>query len=135
MKYGAGLFYESQEAKDIYDARLAHILNYQGAHSGQVWKNWSDVIMAFDLQNEPFAPKPEECTYDTAQEWVCGRAQGMRSVLGDSAIKIASGGFGGDISHGCTFMSAAVNCAELDIISGKSMIPNLVSLRTHSSRS
>lgn len=76
--------------------------------------------MGFDLQNEPFASKTEECTYNSAQRWACGRAKTMRSVLGgNNPIKIATGGFGGDISHGCTFMSSAMQCPEIDIISGK----------------
>ncbi|KAI6081001.1 glycoside hydrolase [Hypoxylon rubiginosum] len=115
--YGSGYFYEKQEAFDDYDARLGHVLNYKGKSSGQVWKNWHAAIMAFDLQNEPMSTKTEECTGTAGANWVCGRAQYMRSVLGaNNPIKIASGGLGGDISKGCTFMSAAVNCGQLDMI-------------------
>lgn len=116
--FGSGFFYESQEAYDAFDARLTHILNYQGAHSGQVWKNWSDVIMAFDIQNEPFASEASKCFQASAGEWACGRAATMRNVLGgNNPIKIATGGFGGDISHDCTFEAAATTCPQIDIVS------------------
>lgn len=48
--WGAGYFYESPDAFEAYDARLTHILNYKGATSGRVWKEWSDAIMSFNLQ-------------------------------------------------------------------------------------
>ncbi|KAI0467775.1 glycoside hydrolase [Xylaria cf. heliscus] len=116
-RYGSGYFYEQQAAFDDYDARLSHVLNYKGKTSGQVWKNWSKAIMAFDLQNEPMATKTSECQTDAGAQWVCGRAQHMRSILGaTNPIKISSGGIGGDISKNCNFMAAAVNCAQLDII-------------------
>ncbi|KAH8165082.1 hypothetical protein CIB48_g3159 [Xylaria polymorpha] len=116
-RYGSGYFYEQQAAFDDYDARLSHVLNYKGKTSGQMWKNWSKAIMAFDLQNEPMSTKVSECQTDAGAKWVCGRAQHMRSVLGaNNPIKISSGGIGGDISKKCNFMSAAVNCGQLDMI-------------------
>lgn len=48
--WGAGYFYEKQEAFDAYDARLSAILNYKGATSGQIWKNWNSAILSFNLQ-------------------------------------------------------------------------------------
>lgn len=126
--YGSGYFYEQQAAFDDYDARLTHVLNYQGKSSGKVWKHWSEAIMAFDLQNEPMSTKTEECTSGAGAEWVCGRAQHMRSVLGaDNPIKISSGGIGGDISKNCNFMDAAVNCAALDLIAVHRYADNLAS--------
>ncbi|KAI0117633.1 glycoside hydrolase [Hypoxylon sp. NC0597] len=116
-RYGSGYFYEQQAAFDDYDARLSHVLNYKGEFSGQVWKDWSDAIMAFDLQNEPMSTKTSECTTTAGANWVCGRAQHMRSILGvNNPIRISSGGIGGDISKGCTFMPAAINCDQLDMI-------------------
>ncbi|KAK5989661.1 hypothetical protein PT974_07916 [Cladobotryum mycophilum] len=116
--YGAGYFYEQQGAYEVFDNRLKAILNYKGAHSGKVWKDWNEVILAFDIQNEPFASDPSKCQYATAGTWACGRAQTMRTALGkNNKIKIATGGFGGDISHGCTFLSAAMTCADIDIVS------------------
>lgn len=75
--------------------------------------------MAFNLQNEPFAAEASKCQQPSAEEWICGRSTHMRDVLGgDSPIQVASGGFGGDISHGCTFVG--MNCEKLDIASGES---------------
>ncbi|KAI1758716.1 glycoside hydrolase [Hypoxylon sp. FL1150] len=75
-----------------------HVLKYKGKSSNHVWKNWNAAIMAFDLQNEPMLTKTEEHTGTAGTNW------------------IASGSLGGDISQGCTFMPAAVNCAQLDMI-------------------
>lgn len=41
---------KKKEAFDAYDARLSYILNYQGATSGKVWKEWTDAIFGFNLQ-------------------------------------------------------------------------------------
>ncbi|RKU49363.1 hypothetical protein DL546_001301 [Coniochaeta pulveracea] len=116
--WGPGYFYEVQDAFNAYDNRLSFILNYQGKYSGKVWKNWKAAIMGFDLQNEPMAPKLSECTNGDVHGWVCGRAAHMRTVLGaQNPIKIGSGGIGGDYSHGCNLLPAALNCPQLDMIS------------------
>ena len=116
--YGAGYFYEQAAPIAAYDNRLKAILNYKGKYSGQVWKDWTSVIMAFDLENEPFSSKTAECQTGYASSWACGRAQTLRSTLGaESPIKIATGGFGGDISQGCTWAAGAASCPEIDIIS------------------
>jgi hypothetical protein len=76
--------------------------------------------MGFDVQNEPMAPKQSECTNNDVHGWLCGRAAHMRSVLGaENAIKIGSGGIGGDYYWNCNFMQAALQCPELDMISGE----------------
>ncbi|KAJ2985581.1 hypothetical protein NUW58_g5454 [Xylaria curta] len=94
-QYGSRSFYEQQAAFYDYDARLSHVLNYKGKSSGKVWKDWSEVIMAFDLQNEPMSSKASKCDTSTTSEWVCGRAQHMRRVLGaNNPIRISSGGVG-----------------------------------------
>lgn len=116
--WGPGYFYEEQDAFNAYDNRLSFILNYPRKYSGKVWKSWHAAIMAFDLQNEPMAPKLSECTDGDIHGWVCGRAAHMRAVLGAAnLIKIASGGISGDYSHGCSFLPAALNCPQLDMIS------------------
>ncbi|KAI0006472.1 glycoside hydrolase family 5 protein [Xylariaceae sp. FL0662B] len=109
-------FYSSQDAMDAYDKRIDHILQYTGAYSGKVWKDWSDAILAFDLQNEPMSPDATVCQDGDKAGWLCGRAEHMRATLGASPIKIATGGIGGDISHGCTFIEAATQCDAIDLI-------------------
>lgn len=49
-RWGAGYFYQSQDAFTAYDNRLAYILNYKGAYSGKVWKSWPEAIVSFNLQ-------------------------------------------------------------------------------------
>ena len=120
-RWGSGFFYEKQDAFDMYDARLSHILNYKGKYSGKVWKNWHDGIMGFDLQNEPMTTKPSECLDGDTHGWICGRAKHLRKVLGDkNPIKVATGGIGGDFSHQCNLISAATQCDALDLISSTS---------------
>ncbi|KAL1872685.1 hypothetical protein Daus18300_004231 [Diaporthe australafricana] len=141
--WGAQSFYESQEAFEAYDARLTHILNYKGATSGRVWKDWREAIMGFNLQarifrpthslqsgslswlnyltqlaqNEPMSPTGSHCTGGDTHGWICGRATHMREQLGqDNPIIVTSGGIGGDFSHGCTFVEAATSCPALDAI-------------------
>lgn len=53
-RWGAGYFYQKQEAFDAYDARLSYILDYKGVYSGKVWKNWPQAIFSFNIQvNSP----------------------------------------------------------------------------------
>ncbi|KAI1213559.1 glycoside hydrolase family 5 protein [Annulohypoxylon truncatum] len=116
-KWGKDNFYTSQDAFDAYDKRIDYILNYKGATSGQVWKDWSDAIMAFDIQNEPMSADTSVCKNNDQKGWLCGRAKKFRSVLGaGNKIQIATGGVGGDISHDCNFIKAATSCAEIDLI-------------------
>lgn len=143
--YGYGFFYEKQEAFDAYDARLSAILNYKGATSGKVWKEWSDAILSFNLQvcirsnispsslvalmvnssmltkksqNEPMTPDPSACKNGDAHNWLCGRAGHLRQELGaDNPILVSTGGVGGDISNDCTFISAVTDCDAVDLIS------------------
>ncbi|KAI0379660.1 glycoside hydrolase family 5 protein [Hypomontagnella monticulosa] len=116
-KWSKTNFYSSKDAADAYDKRIEYILNYKGATSGKVWKEWSDAIMAFDLQNEPMSPDTSVCKNNDKSGWLCGRAKKFRQVLGaDNKIQIATGGIGGDISHECTFIKAATSCAEIDLM-------------------
>ncbi|KAI0138633.1 glycoside hydrolase family 5 protein [Hypoxylon sp. NC0597] len=117
QKWGKSSFYTSQDAFDAYDRRIEHILNYTGKYSKKQWKSWGDAIMAFDLQNEPMSPDTSVCKSNDSKGWLCGRAKKFRSVLGaDNKIQIATGGIGGDISHDCTFIKAATQCKEIDLI-------------------
>ncbi|KAK8091849.1 hypothetical protein PG997_002210 [Apiospora hydei] len=116
-KWGSAGFYQDQAAFEAYDARLSYILNYKGASSGKVWKEWSDAIMGFDLQNEPFTANTSACTSNDAHDWACGRATHLRAELGPHNPQlVASGGLGGDYSHGCTFMARAMTCAAFDAV-------------------
>ncbi|KAI5925556.1 glycoside hydrolase superfamily [Camillea tinctor] len=84
-KWGPGSFYEDPAAAKQYDARLSHILSHKGKTSGKQWKTWSDAILAFDIQNEPFNAKVDECKNNKAKNWVCDRAKHLRSELGSKS--------------------------------------------------
>ncbi|KAH7150925.1 glycoside hydrolase superfamily [Fusarium sp. MPI-SDFR-AT-0072] len=116
-RWGSGYFYEKQDAFDAYDARLSYILNYKGTYSGKVWKNWPHAIFSFNLQNEPMTPGPSNCKNGDPSGWACGRATFMRNAGLDSHILISTGGLGGDLSHGCTFLPAVTQCKAIDAIS------------------
>lgn len=114
QKYGTG-FYTNTEAKSKYDARIASILNYTSKSSGKRWGDWSDAIMGFDVQNEPFASTLDTCSGNDASDWLCGRAGNMKKLLNNN-IKISTGGVGGDISHNCNFMKKAMECDAIDLV-------------------
>ncbi|KAK9419445.1 putative mannan endo-1,4-beta-mannosidase [Seiridium unicorne] len=124
-KWGSSSFYTDQNAATQYDKRIDYILNYQGKTSGKAWKEWGDAIMGFDIQvkledmqsNEPFNAKASVCKDSNAAKWVCDRATHMRETLGsDNKIQVSTGGLGGDISNGCTFIESATSCKALDLI-------------------
>lgn len=123
-KYGHA-FYQNDEPQNIYDRRLQHILEYIGKHTGRAWKDFEDVILAFDLQNEPYVGVKDGAGVDCAgmaqndKDWVCKRATKMRDILGGSQIKIATGGLGGADSNGCSFLSTAMACNAIDAIASE----------------
>lgn len=115
------------------------MVNYKGKYSGKLWKEWTDGILAFDLQvrtyfplsvsvlliqnpsfsqqNEPMCADTTLCKNNDEAKWLCDIALAMRiSLGGQNPIKIASGGIGGDESHGCTTIQAATSCGQIDII-------------------
>ncbi|KAI4711717.1 hypothetical protein J4E89_003159 [Alternaria sp. Ai002NY15] len=121
QKYGdAPTFYSSSDAKADYDNRLNEMLNYQSPNFGKAWKDMEEVIMAFDLQNEPLIGQIDLLNANDPDDWLCGRAGSLRSALGSSNIKIATGGVGG--SHYCcdhefNTLEKAMQCDAIDIIS------------------
>jgi mannan endo-1,4-beta-mannosidase len=122
QKYGnASTFYSAQEAKTDYDKRLEAILSYQSPNfDGRTWKDLEEVILAFDLQNEPLIKQIDKLNANDPDDWLCGRAKAMSGCLGSSDIKIATGGVGG--SHYCcdhefNLLDKALKCGAIDIIS------------------
>ena len=96
---------------------MAHVLNYVSPSSGTPWGQWSDAILAFDVQNEPFQQAEDKASANDPDDWLCGRAGNMKTVMGSSGVKLATGGIGGDQSHGNNFMSKALYCDAIDIMS------------------
>lgn len=103
---------------DRNSARINYIMNYVSPCSGKAWKDWTEAIMGFDIENEPMTSDTSICTDNDTAGWLCSRAANMRQTLGaENPIKIGTGGIGGDISHNCNFMSSALSCPEIDMIS------------------
>ncbi|KAH9900470.1 glycoside hydrolase family 5 protein [Xylariomycetidae sp. FL2044] len=117
-KWNKKSFYTDSAALEAYNKRIDHIFNYKGKTSNKVWKEWSDAIFAFDIQNEPMSPDTSVCKSDgDSKGWLCNVAKHMRETLGaDNPIRIATGGIGGDDSHGCSMIKAATGCDQIDLI-------------------
>ncbi|KAG5825425.1 hypothetical protein H9Q74_004482 [Fusarium xylarioides] len=62
-------------------------------------------------------PGPSNCKNGDPAGWACGRATFMRNAGLDSHILISTGGLGGNISHGCNFLSAVTQCKAINAIS------------------
>ncbi|MCJ1440647.1 MAG: hypothetical protein MMC23_001133 [Stictis urceolatum] len=114
-------FYQDQTAMQQIDARYEHILNYVSPSSNKKWGDWSDAIFAFDIQNEPFQQASDLAGQNDPSDWLCGRAGNMKKNMGGSnstgGVLLATGGIGGDQSHGYNLMDKAVQCDAIDIIS------------------
>ncbi|KAI9753777.1 MAG: hypothetical protein M4579_005011 [Chaenotheca gracillima] len=113
-------FYGSDSAKSEYDARLAHILNYVSPSSGKKWGQWPDAIAAFDIENEPMIGSVGKLQDNDPDDWICGRAGNMQSVIGGSGVRIATGGIGGSdycCDHEFNLLDKALACDAIDIMS------------------
>jgi len=75
-------FYSNVNAKQRYDNRLASILNYKSPTSGKAWKDLSEVIVAFDIQNETMIDSPGKLQNIDLDDWICGRVGNMKKILG-----------------------------------------------------
>lgn len=113
--YGTS-FYSNSQAQTQYDARIKAILTYKSPSSGLAWGNWSEAILAFDLENEPFQFTSDGANNDPSG-WLCGRAANMKKYITDSNIKVATGGIGGDQSHNHNMLPAALACSSIDLMS------------------
>ncbi|RAR11698.1 glycoside hydrolase family 5 protein [Stemphylium lycopersici] len=85
-------FYQDASPIFDFDNRLTHILQHKNQllPGAPQWKDLSDYIFAFNIQNEGqghlrnnIAPAPG---------WWCDRSKKMRSIMGNSAILISTGG-------------------------------------------
>ena len=96
---------------------MAHILRYKSPSSGKAWGQWSQAILAFDIQNEPFQQAADQAKRNDPNDWLCGRAGKMKPIIGGSGVKLATGGVGGDQVHGYNLMPKAIECPAIDLIS------------------
>ncbi|KLO18933.1 glycoside hydrolase family 5 protein [Schizopora paradoxa] len=108
LQSDASAFYTNADAVSDYDNRITHILNYQSPNFGKAWKDLSEVIFAFDIENEAMGHLDV-----VAPDWWCGRAQTLRTVLGDSTIQITTGG-GVDLVS--SVRADFFTCSDIDIV-------------------
>ena len=87
-------FYSST-AKQEYDRRIAHILDFVSPSFGKLWSQLSEVTMAFGLQDEPMIASKGKLAAIDSDDWLYGRARNMKSTTYGSGVKIATGGIGG----------------------------------------
>lgn len=116
-------FYTDPQAIQRFDKRLKTILDYKGIYTQKVWKEFSDLIVGFDLQNEPFINKGDQCSMSREEvQWVCDRSTNLRRNLlpAGSPIRILSGGLGGDVDKGCGTPAIVQQCADLDVFASES---------------
>ncbi|OCL09864.1 glycoside hydrolase family 5 protein [Glonium stellatum] len=118
--HNSDTFYSSTDAKTNYDNRLKQILTYQSPNFGRPWASLSDVILAFDIQNEPMIGSTDMLENNDPNDWICGRAGVMKNILGNSNIKVATGGIGGSeycCNHEWNMLNKALYCDAIDIMS------------------
>ncbi|KAF8152990.1 glycoside hydrolase family 5 protein [Crassisporium funariophilum] len=101
-------FYTNANAIADYDNRLRHILNFKSPNFGVPWHQLSDAIFAFEIENEGMGHMNQ-----VAPNWWCGRANTIRSVLGNTGIQISTGG-GTDLPT--SLQSQFYSCANIQII-------------------
>jgi mannan endo-1,4-beta-mannosidase len=79
----------------------------------------SEVILAFDIQNEPMIASPDLLSENDPTNWLCSRAQDMKEHLGNSGVLVATGGIGGSqyVGHEYNLLPRALSCPHIDIIS------------------
>ncbi|KAI3396839.1 hypothetical protein diail_11610 [Diaporthe ilicicola] len=122
-KYGNQTsFYTSSEGSADYDARLSAILNYESpSFGGKKWSQLDEVILAFDIQNEPMIDATQLLEENDPDDWLCGRAGVLKGLIsGSSGVKVATGGIGGSqycCGHEYNDLDKALHCEHIDIIS------------------
>lgn len=94
-------------------------------HTQKVWKEFSDLIIGFDLQNEPYINKAHTDCGSLSQaevQWVCDRSTNLRRNMlpPGSTIRILSGGLGGDVAKSCGTPTIVQQCADLDVFASES---------------
>jgi mannan endo-1,4-beta-mannosidase len=79
-----------------------------------------EVILAFDLQDEPLVRQLDKLNDNDPDNWLCGRTGALRNALGSSNIKVATGGIGGSqycCDHEFNTLEKAIQCDAIDSLS------------------
>lgn len=103
-------FYANSSAVADFDSRIRYVLAHKNPYfDNRMWSELDEVVYAFDVENEAQAYMN---TRDPS--WMCGRAETIRSALGDSGILVGTGGGG---AFGDSLEIDYFTCPSLDIVS------------------
>ncbi|KAI8610732.1 hypothetical protein BC830DRAFT_719013 [Chytriomyces sp. MP71] len=113
-------FYRNKDAINAYDQRLQHIVSHQSVnYTGKTWAQLSNVIFAFEIQNEgqaSGAPNGYDYSVDVGdRNWWCGRATALKASAAyqGSSIYVSTGG-GKDFYE--SILDEHFACGALDVI-------------------
>lgn len=90
---------------------------------GKKWSQLDEVILAFDVQNEPMINAVQLLEADDPDDWLGGRAYVLQGLIGEgssSAVKVATGGIGGGqycCDHQFNDLDKALRCEAFDVVS------------------
>ncbi|KAJ3537618.1 hypothetical protein NM688_g6656 [Phlebia brevispora] len=106
----SSIFYTNQNAITDFDARLAHILNYRSQNFGVPWRQLSDAIFAFEIENEAMGHMDV-----VAPDWWYGyhTSLAIRDVIGDWGLQISTGG---GVDFPTSTQSQFFTCSDLQIL-------------------
>lgn len=104
-------FYSNSSAVIDFDNRIQHILSHENPYfENRTWASLGEVIYAFDIENESQAYMETKNS-----DWMCGRAQTIKSMLAEaSGIYVGTGG-GGAFED--SLDDAYFQCPYIDIVS------------------
>ncbi|XTI89630.1 hypothetical protein V2W45_585964 [Cenococcum geophilum] len=119
----ANKFYTDSTLTAKFDARIQNVLKYINPNGlNQAWGSATDVLMAVDIQNEPFLQARNLLQTPTGFDWLCGRAQTIKSVAPN--LLVSTGGIGGSNDRGTYGPNTSQNlpkwlyggaCPQIDI--------------------
>jgi endo-1,4-beta-mannosidase len=66
--YGAIGMYSNSTAIDYYKNRFTHFLNHHNGYFDKKWKDCDDVVLAWEIQNEPGVPLINESSLKSSQK-------------------------------------------------------------------
>lgn len=112
-------FYTNSAAIAQFDERIKHILSHRNQLLGnRTWSTLDDVIQSIGIENESQGHMPM-----ANQEWLCGRAKVVNTILSQSINATTNGSVripvssGGGTDFTSSLLESNFQCKYLDIIS------------------
>ncbi len=110
-------FYTSGTAISNFENRCKHILSFASPNfNGRAWGSLGEVILAFDIQNEPQALMSQFIT-----SWTCDRATALHSLVSNGVLLSSGGGHSFDDSiqyrqNSSTILWPLFFCQYIDVV-------------------